>query len=112
MIVDCDSCEVRGRSCGDCAIGVLQGMPGMTAEVPSAASTAGPPGPADADGALPVGGEDLPSGAPRVQLDAAERQALAVLADQGLLPRLRLVPTRTRTVTDIGGTAADRRNAV
>ncbi|MFC5952356.1 hypothetical protein ACFQH9_29230 [Pseudonocardia lutea] len=104
MIVDCDSCEVRGRSCGDCAIGVLLGMP----EVPSAAPDDTP----EAGGWVAVGGEHVPSGAPRVQLDAAERQALAVLADQGLLPRLRLVPARTRSVTDIGGAEADRRNAV
>ncbi|MCE0764488.1 hypothetical protein LWC35_16455 [Pseudonocardia kujensis] len=107
MIVDCDSCEVRGSSCGDCAIGVLLGMP----EVPGAL-TGGAADPAGGGEVVAVGGEDLPSGAPRVQLDAAERQALAVLADQGLLPRLRLVPTRTHTVTDIGGPAADRRNAV
>jgi hypothetical protein len=108
MIVDCDSCEVRGRSCGDCAIGVLLGMP----EVPSAAPAAPSADTGGAGGWIAVGGEHVPSGAPRVQLDAAERQALAVLADQGLLPRLRLVPTRTRTVTDIGGETADRRNAV
>ena len=108
MIVDCDSCEVRGRSCGDCAIGVLLGMP----EVPSAVPAGRTGEPADTGEPVAVDGEDLPSGAPRVQLDAAERQALAVLADQGLLPRLRLVPTRTRTVTDIGGETADRRNAV
>ncbi|MCE3555767.1 hypothetical protein LWC33_30530 [Pseudonocardia sp. RS11V-5] len=108
MIVDCDSCEVRGSSCGDCAIGVLLGMPEVPAGVPAvdAAELA------DGGEVIGVGGEDLPSGAPRVQLDAAERQALAVLADQGLLPRLRLVPMRTHTVTDIGAPEADHRNAV
>ena len=108
MIVDCDSCEVRGRSCGDCAIGVLLGMPGVPTAAPAAASADA----SDVDGWVAVGGEHVPSGAPRVQLAAAERQALAVLADQGLLPRLRLVPTRTRSVTDIGGGEADRCNAV
>ncbi|MFR9802938.1 hypothetical protein ACL02T_11615 [Pseudonocardia sp. RS010] len=108
MIVDCDGCEVRGRSCGDCAIGVLLGVP----EVPEAGPPAAEAGLLDAVGSIAGDGEDLPPGAPRVQLAAAERQALAVLADQGLLPRLRLVPTRPRTVTDIGGQPADRRNAV
>ncbi|GAA4681819.1 hypothetical protein GCM10023215_14590 [Pseudonocardia yuanmonensis] len=108
MIVDCDSCEVRGRSCGDCAIGVLLGMPA----VPSAAPLDRPADTLEVDGWVAVGGEHVPSGAPRVQLDAAERQALAVLADQGLLPRLRLVPACTRSVTDIGGGETDRRNAV
>ena len=36
----------------------------------------------------------VPSGAPTVSLDAPERQALDVLAEQGLVPRLRLVATR------------------
>ena len=83
MIVDCDRCEVRGNACGDCVIGVLLGAPApIERESPSAA---------------PV---DMPSGAPKVQLDAPERHALAVLADQGLVPRLRLVATEPRRVTD------------
>ena len=68
MIIDCDTCQVRGAACGDCVIGVLMGVPDPVA------------GPGDA-----------PSGAPIVQFDAPERRALAVLADQGLVPRLRLV---------------------
>ncbi len=72
MIIDCDTCEVRGNACGDCVIGVLLGAPGGR----------------DAGGA---GGEALPPGAPIVQLDAPERRALDVLADQGLVPKLRLV---------------------
>lgn len=31
MIVDCDTCEVRGRSCGDCVISALLGVPDATA---------------------------------------------------------------------------------
>jgi hypothetical protein len=88
MIVDCDSCEVRGAACGECVIGVLLGVP----EVPRA-------------------GQDAPSGAPQVQLAAAERRALDVLADQGLIPRLRVVPTQGPAVTDIGGAQTDQRNA-
>jgi hypothetical protein len=60
MIIDCDSCDVRGAACGECVVGVLLGAP-----------------------------ED--SGSPVVRLDASERRALDVLADQGLVPRLRLV---------------------
>lgn len=75
MIVDCDSCEVRGDACGDCVIGVLLGVPAV------------PPRGVD-DAAGPDGG---PPGASTVQLDAPERRALDVLADQGLVPRLRLV---------------------
>ena len=88
MIVDCDSCEVRGAACGECVIGVLLGIP----EVPKV-------------------GDAAPSGAPQVQLDAAERRALAILADQGLVPRLRVVPVQGPAVTGIGGVEAERRNA-
>jgi hypothetical protein len=76
MIIECDSCEVRGHACGDCVIGVLLGVP-----EPRLSGTEG---------------SDTPPGAPIVQLDAPERHALDVLAEQGLVPRLRLVATGTR----------------
>ena len=88
MIIDCDGCGVRGSACGDCVIGVLLGAP--------AAPGAADPGVGEAS--------EVPSGAPIVQLDAPERRALAVLADQGLVPRLRLVATPTRRASP---TAAD-----
>jgi len=86
MIIDCDSCQVRGLACGDCVIGVLMGAPDAGSGLPA--------NPAD-------GPPDVPSGAPVVQFDAPERRALAVLADQGLIPRLRLVapdPRRARGI--------------
>jgi hypothetical protein len=73
MIIDCDSCQVRGAACGDCVIGVLMGLPAAAAAEP-----------------------EVPPGAPIVQLDAPEQRALAVLADQGLVPRLRLVAPEPR----------------
>jgi len=76
MIIECDSCEVRGHACGDCVIGVLLGTP-----APRASGSDDP---------------ELPPGAPIVQLDAPEQRALDVLAEQGLVPRLRLVATRRR----------------
>ena len=84
MIIDCDGCAVRGSACGDCVIGVLLGAPGPPRRRPAG------------------GASDRPPGAPIVQLDAPERRALAVLADQGLVPRLRLVATRRaeRRATD------------
>ena len=82
MVIDCDRCEVRGLACGDCVIGVLLGPPGM---------------PAASDDA--EAGSDRPSGASAVHLDAPEQRALAVLADQGLVPRLRLVSAPLRRVT-------------
>jgi hypothetical protein len=27
MIIDCDTCVVRGLACGDCVVGVLLGVP-------------------------------------------------------------------------------------
>jgi hypothetical protein len=54
MIIDCDSCAVRGLECGDCVVTVL----------------------------LRGSADDL---------DAREREAIAVLSQAGLLPPLRLV---------------------
>jgi hypothetical protein len=92
MVIDCDRCEVRGLACGECVVGVLLGMPGVP-----------PRGTADPQA-------DRPSGAPALQLDAPERRALDVLADQGLVPRLRLVagppPPAPRTDHE-GGASRD-----
>ncbi len=76
MIIDCDSCAVRDTACGECVIGALLGSPGPRTGTPD--------------------GAEAPSGAPIVQLDAPERRAIAVLADQGLVPRLRLVASEAR----------------
>jgi hypothetical protein len=56
VLIDCDSCEVRGAACGDCVVSVLLGSP--------------------------------PRG---VEIDEAQRTAIGVLADSGLVPPLRLV---------------------
>ncbi len=61
MLIDCDTCEVRGLACGDCVVTVLLGAP--------------------------------PEG---VELDPVDRCALDALADGGLIPRLRLVPSPTQ----------------
>ncbi len=85
MIVECDSCQVRGTACGECVIGVLLGMPEPVAE--------------------------RPSGAPIVQFDAPEMRALDVLAEQGLLPRLRLVAAPARRASDEGSGTGSLYNA-
>lgn len=77
MIIDCDSCDVRGAACGDCVIGVLLGAP-------------------------------QESGAPVVRLDVSEQRALAVLADQGLVPRLRLVAPPVCRPGETDGSGAQR----
>ena len=56
MIVDCDTCAVRGDACQDCVISVLLGAP------------------------------------PSVELGSPEQRAIDVLAEAGMVPRLRLVP--------------------
>jgi hypothetical protein len=90
MIIDCDRCVVRGDACEDCVVGVFLGMPGV------------PDGSADQP--------NVPSGARAMQLDAPECRALGVLADQGLVPRLRLVVTECRgasLITPTDGTFSD-----
>ena len=69
MLIDCDSCTVRGLACGDCVITVLLGVP-------------------------PVG----------VELDADDQAAISALADQGLVPPLRLVTSYPEIAAE---TAAD-----
>lgn len=73
MVIDCERCVVRGDACGDCVVGVLLGMPGVPRRGTDERRTG------------------QPSGAAALQLDAPERRALDALADQGLVPRLRLV---------------------
>ncbi len=65
MLIDCDTCQVQGLACGDCVVGVLLGPPRGEQE----------------GGAEPGG----------VELDGADRAAIAVLASSGLVPPLRLV---------------------
>jgi hypothetical protein len=99
MVIDCERCEVRGLACGDCVVGVLLGMPGLAPGVPD--------GPADGTDES----DRRPSGASAVHLDAPEQRALAVLADQGLVPRLRLVSTPLRRVIRSGHDGENSRDA-
>ncbi len=76
MLIDCDSCAVRGRACGDCVVSVLLGQPAMPGRATDPAALTAP------------GGED----AGPWEIGADDRRALAVLAAAGMVPRLRLVP--------------------
>ena len=67
MLIDCDDCAMRYRACGDCVVTVLLAAPVVPAEA-------------------------TPAHARGVEVDEHERRALDVLADSGLVPRLRLVP--------------------
>lgn len=85
MLIDCDHCAARPAACSDCVVGVLLGVP----EVP-ARPAHGDDGPAAGEVAPgerePADGAALP-----VEFGPVERRALEVLADHGLIPRLRLV---------------------
>ncbi len=69
VIVDCNECVVRGAACTDCVVTVLLGLPGVGGRTPQS------------DGV----------GARGISLEQDERDAMEVLADVGLVPRLRLV---------------------
>ncbi len=71
MLIDCDACQARGPACGDCVVTVLLGAPAPRTQVTG------------------------------VELDSAEQAAIAVLAQCGLIPPLRLVPAAVvETVVD------------
>lgn len=61
MVIDCDRCVIRGAACADCVVTVLE----------------------------PRNVTGVPGAEPAV-LDAAEYQALRVLAAAGMVPPLRL----------------------
>ena len=77
VIIDCDTCAARGPACGDCVVTVLLGTPEWMLEAPG-----GP------------------------TLLPAETAALAVLADSGLVPPLRLVPPSSADTPSGEGRAA------
>jgi hypothetical protein len=72
VLIDCDTCTVRDVACDDCVVGVLLGTP----SVPAAASPS----------------DEAPGGPLPLEFGPVEQRALEVLADHGLIPRLRLVP--------------------
>ncbi len=74
MIIDCGSCVVAGLACDDCVVSVLLGVPA----VPARSS--------EGDG---VGGHA--AGAGSTDLPDEHAAAVAVLAESGLVPPLRLV---------------------
>ena len=59
VVIDCDSCLVRGLACHECGVSVILGPP------------------------------------PETGFDDEETRALGVLADSGLVPKLRMVTPET-----------------
>ncbi len=81
MLIECEGCAVRGLACGDCVVTLLLGSaPGRGGQTDERAESAAP-------GVLVR--PEVP-----VDLDQADRRALRVLADAGLVPRLRHEPRR------------------
>ncbi|WP_164702908.1 hypothetical protein [Modestobacter sp. KNN46-3] len=114
MLIDCDTCTVRGHGCDDCVVTVLLGAPpdwrgsaptvvpltrrrpGVSAGVPAGEGVlvaGAAPGEASADRAGGPGqgvAEGVAEGArPVVEWDDVEEQAVRALADFGLVPPLR-----------------------
>ncbi|WP_331254126.1 MULTISPECIES: hypothetical protein [unclassified Modestobacter] len=110
MLIDCDTCTVRGQGCDDCVVTVLLGAPpdwrgsaptvvpltrrrpGVSAGVPAgegllAAGAA--PGEATADGESRPGERVAEAARPVVEWDDVERRAVRALAEFGLVPPLR-----------------------
>lgn len=77
MIVDCSECAVRGVACGDCVVTVLLGYPGCEEATQTVRS-------------------DVVA---RMSIEQDERVAMEVLAEAGMVPRLRLVPAAGSTQT-------------
>jgi hypothetical protein len=106
MLIDCDTCTVRGHGCSDCVVTVLLGAPpGRHAdpvvlpllprrrELPAATERRGD------EAAVPPAGVV-------VDFDEVERRAVRALAEVGLVPPLR---HRDAAGHDLDGTATEGR---
>ena len=113
MLIDCDTCTVRGQGCDDCVVTVLLGAPpGWRGSDPTVVPMTRRPAVghpredvvADLGSAWVSGPTDTPggSGSPGlgvvVELDDVERRAVRALAEVGLVPPLRHQPPTRREV--------------
>ncbi len=82
MLIDCDTCTVRGTGCTDCVVTVLLGAPpGWSGTDPVVV-----PMPARTEGS---GSVTAPAAGVVVEFDEVERRAVRALAEGGLVPPLR-----------------------
>ena len=82
MLIDCDTCTVRGSGCADCVVTVLLGAPpGWSGTDPVVV-----PMPARAEEPASAVG---PAAGVVVEFDEVERRAVRALAEGGLVPPLR-----------------------
>jgi hypothetical protein len=101
MLIDCDSCTVRGTGCADCVVTVLLGAPpGWRTEDPTVVAMTG------RRGAEPAGDGVVPGPGVVVEFDEVERRAVRALAEGGLVPPLR---HRSEPGQRAGGTGPGRR---
>jgi hypothetical protein len=103
VLIDCDTCTVRGQGCDDCVVTVLLGAPPgwrgsdpsvvpltrRSARPPREATAADAPGRAAAERDVPRIDSAAADVRPAVDLDDVERKAVRALADFGLVPPLR-----------------------
>jgi hypothetical protein len=104
MLIDCDTCTLRGTGCADCVVTVLLGAPpgwqGVDpVVVPMTGRTRSAEPPAAEDVVLPPPGVV-------VEFDDVERRAVRALAEFGLVPPLR---HHAGSGPDDGGVSPDRR---
>lgn len=87
MLIECDRCTMRDIACDDCVIGVLlANPPARTTQSGQAPWT----DPVDVGADVQTDAQtDVPAAVP-MALTAAEQRAIAVLAEGGLIPPLRL----------------------
>jgi hypothetical protein len=89
MLIDCDTCTLRGTGCADCVVTVLLGAPpgwqGVDPVVVPMAARPTVPGPIEAAAEDVV----LPPPGVVVEFDDVERRAVRALAEYGLVPPLR-----------------------
>jgi hypothetical protein len=85
MLIDCDTCTVRGTGCADCVVTVLLGAPpGWQGSDPVVLPMPVRP----SRGASAEDAVQAPSGVV-VEFDEVERRAVRALAECGLVPPLR-----------------------
>ncbi|TKJ20431.1 hypothetical protein [Blastococcus sp. CCUG 61487] len=95
MLIDCDTCTVRGAGCADCVVTVLLGAPpgwqGVDPVVVQLSERPRTPARTAEDAVVPPPGVV-------VEFDDVERRAVRALAEYGLVP-----PLRHRGGTEAGG---------
>jgi hypothetical protein len=110
VLIDCDTCTVRGEGCADCVVTVLLGAPpGWQDSGPTVVPLTRRPRPGTVQAQAGTQGADAPdapegiaahcdvphidrnaaTSRPVVELDDVERRAVRALADFGLVPPLR-----------------------